>query len=61
MDTPWQLVPHCPADTQASRATALCTEGVSLMPLIRDPASPWPRAAFSQFVRSRECCDCATP
>ena len=55
-------LPPCPADTQRSRATALCTEGVSLMPLIANAATgggPWPRAAFSQFVRSDTCCDCA--
>ena len=54
-------VPHCPGDTEASRGTALCTEGFSLMPLLHKASSPWPRAAFSQFVRSNKCCDCATP
>jgi hypothetical protein len=42
------VVPHCPADTQASRATALCTEGFSLVPLLKSPVAPWPKAAFSQ-------------
>ena len=55
------VVPHCPGNTQASRGTALCTEGFSLIPLIKDPAASWPRAAFSQFVRGTGCCDCETP
>lgn len=55
------VVPHCPGDTQASRGTALCTEGFSLLPLLKDSAAPWPKAAFSQFVRGASCCDCTTP
>ena len=52
-------VPSCPDDTATSRATALCTEGVSLMPLLSGSAGgKWPRAAFSQYVRGAECCDC---
>ena len=55
-----EVVPHCPGNTQASRGTPLCTEGVSLLPLLKDPVgTPWPRAAFSQFVRDGRCCDCA--
>ena len=53
------IVPHCPDDTRQSRATALCTEGFSLMPLISNSTGGrWPKAAFSQFVRSSDCCDC---
>ena len=55
------IVPHCPGDTQESRGTALCTEGFSLLPLLKDASAPWPKAAFSQFVRSASCCDCKTP
>ena len=55
------VVPHCPGNTQASRGTALCTEGFSLIPLLKDPATSWPKAAFSQFVRGTACCDCKTP
>lgn len=51
------VVPHCPASQTESRATAWCTEGFSLMPLIQagiEAASDvWPRAAFSQFPRGR--------
>ena len=55
------LVPHCPTDTMASRATAGCTEGFSLMPLIKNASTQWGKAAFSQFTRKGSCCDCPTP
>jgi iduronate 2-sulfatase len=48
----------CPASTQASRATALCTEGRSLLPLLHNTSAAWPYAAFSQFTRGSDCCDC---
>ena len=51
-------VPACPGDTQESRATALCTEGSSLVPQMRSPNSHWGRAAWSQFPRGASCCDC---
>ena len=51
-------VPACPGDTQESRATALCTEGSSLVPQMRKPNSHWGRAAWSQFPRGASCCDC---
>ena len=38
----------CPED---SSATSLCTEGTSLMPLIRKETIQWKDAAFSQFIR----------
>lgn len=52
------VVPHCPSDTRASRATAHCTEGFSLLPLISNATAAWGRAAFSQFTRAAKCCDC---
>ena len=48
------VLAHCADDTQTSRTTALCTEGVSLIPLIRNATTPWPRAAFSQFTRDAQ-------
>lgn len=53
--------PGCPADTGRSRATALCTEGRSLVPLLANSSARWGRAAFSQFTRTGKCCDCPTP
>ena len=51
-------VPPCPADTQTSRATSLCTEGFSLLPLLRNSSAVWGRGAWSQFVRKASQCDC---
>lgn len=47
------VLPHCPAAVNASRETALCTEGFSLMQLVTGKlqAAGWGRAAFSQFTR----------
>jgi hypothetical protein len=46
-------VPACPARLNASRATRLCTDGVSLVPLLRDPdVAPAPHVgAYSQVPR----------
>ena len=55
------VVPHCPGDTQTSRATALYTDGFSLIPLLKNPSASWPKAAFSQFGRGTSCCDCRMP
>ena len=53
------IIPHCPEDTRQSRATALCTDGFSLMPLLSNSTGGrWPKAAFLQFVRGSACCDC---
>ena len=52
------VVPGCPSDTARSRATALCTEGRSLMPLLQNGSAGWGRASFSQFPRDGMCCDC---
>lgn len=43
--------PSCPAHPNESRKTALCTEGVSLAPLISRPTTPLRAAAFSQYPR----------
>ena len=55
-------IPQCPKTQAASRTTALCTEGFSLLPLVpmKEPAAPpaaaWKRrvAAHSQFKRGCE-------
>ena len=44
-------VPLCPVD---SRNVKVCHEGSSLMSLINNPNSDWKKAAFTQFLRSRE-------
>ena len=36
--------------------TAWCTEGFSLMPLLANGSAHWGRGAWSQFVRSDNCC-----
>ena len=41
-------VPLCPED---SSKLDVCTEGVSLLPLMRDPKRTWKSAAFSQYPR----------
>merc|ERR1712127_47133 len=41
---------HCPSG-DASFDVALCAEGSSLMPLMRDPSSPVKTASFSQYPR----------
>ena len=46
-----QQVPPCPKTTNASRETKLCTEGVSLLPLMINPNTPVKPAAFSQYPR----------
>ncbi|KAK3082780.1 hypothetical protein FSP39_005166 [Pinctada imbricata] len=38
----------CPED---SKNIQLCTEGESLIPLIKEPTKPWKSAAFSQYPR----------
>ena len=41
-------LPVCPED---SRNVTACHEGLSLIPLIKNPEEPWKSAAFSQFRR----------
>lgn len=41
-------VPQCPVD---SRSVNLCTEGLSFVPLMKDPTQAWKTAAFSQYPR----------
>lgn len=41
-------LPLCPEN---SSAIALCREGESLFPLIRNSSTPWKKAAFSQYPR----------
>ena len=41
-------IPLCPKD---SSKIAACTEGVSLVPLMKDPKRLWKMAAFSQYPR----------
>ena len=45
------VVPQCPPTQAASRGTAACTEGTSLLPLMQSPASKGRAAAFSQYPR----------
>lgn len=42
-------IPLCPED---SSEVFVCTEGVSLLPLIKNPTRPWKSAVFSQYPRS---------
>ena len=41
-------LPTCPED---SKNVAICTEGTSLMPLMKFPTGQWKDAAFSQYPR----------
>ncbi|XP_041362831.1 iduronate 2-sulfatase-like [Gigantopelta aegis] len=41
-------LPFCPVD---SADIATCTEGMSLMPLMKNPNAKWKTAAFSQYPR----------
>lgn len=41
-------IPLCPED---SSEVSVCTEGVSVMPLIKDPKRTWKSAVFSQYPR----------
>ena len=43
-------VPRCPADADASRATMLCTDGLSFAPVLAEPAVKWKAGSFSQCV-----------
>ena len=43
-------VPLCPKGHKATQVE-LCTEGVSLLPLVSDPKQEWKTGAFSQFPR----------
>ena len=43
-------VPLCP-ESNPTQAGA-CTEGVSLVPLMKDPKREWKGAVFSQFPRT---------
>lgn len=42
-------IPLCP---KSSRQVAVCHEGASLVPLMKNPRDPWKRVAFSQFPRA---------
>lgn len=46
-----EKIPVCPRRSADSRRVDLCVEGTSLSPLLRDPATPWSEASFSQFPR----------
>ncbi len=39
----------CPVGKETSTVT--CTEGISMLPLVRNPTRPWKSAAFSQYIR----------
>ena len=43
------MIPLCSKD---SRETKVCTEGLSMIPLIKDPKRTWKKAVFSQFRRN---------
>eukprot|EP01047_Picozoa_sp_COSAG01_P071603 COSAG01_NODE_11160_length_1991_cov_1.678986_1_plen_180_part_10 len=48
----WQMQPACPPPQRCpvdSRGTRLCTEGVSVLPLMSSPNTPLRKAAYSQW------------
>eukprot|EP00054_Salpingoeca_dolichothecata_P024786 m.170109 g.170109 ORF g.170109 m.170109 type:complete len:157 (-) comp25138_c0_seq6:115-585(-) len=49
-----QAVPQCDPSALKSRETSLCREGFSLVPLLKNNATQWTRAAFSQYMRENE-------
>ena len=46
------LLPRCPDPVLASRATELCTDGISLVPALREPTASLQPIAFSQVPRN---------
>ena len=46
------LLPRCPDAVLASRATELCTDGISLVPALREPTASLQPIAFSQVPRN---------
>jgi len=47
-------LPLCPESLQEARGVEMCTEGSSLVDLVKSPDLPWKRAAFSQYARVNE-------